>query len=109
MSKIDLVEELHRSARRNFARRKTSMRGIQDTVQADLVEMIPYARENRNNKYILVAINIFSKKAYARPLRTKSGRDVSEALRFWTLWAIPFGCYTSTWVENFTTALFNEC
>lgn len=56
------------------------MRGIRDTLQADLVEMIPYAKYNNNMKYILTVINVFSKKAYARPLKTKTGAEVSSAL-----------------------------
>lgn len=75
-----LVNELHRAARRHFKRRKTQMRGINDTIQADLVEMVPYASVNRGMKYILTAINIFSKKAYARPLRRKTGEEVKSAL-----------------------------
>lgn len=75
-----LVNELHAPARRNFRRRRTQMRGINDTLQADLVDMQPYARLNRGMKYILTAINIFSKKAYARPLRRKTGEEVKEAL-----------------------------
>lgn len=81
MSKIDLVNELHRDARRNFKRRSTQMRGINDTLQADLVEMIPYAKQNQNMKYILNVINIFSKKAYARPLKNKSGPEVTKAMK----------------------------
>lgn len=81
MSKLELVEELHRGARKNFSRRKTDMRGINDTLQADLVEMIPYVGENRGMKYILVVINIFSKKAYARALKNKSGPEVTRAMK----------------------------
>lgn len=80
MSKSQLVDELHRSARKNFLRRKTQMRGINDTIQADLVEMRPYASKNRNMNYILTAINIFSKKAYACALKSKSATDVKKAL-----------------------------
>lgn len=80
MSKEELVNELHHAARKNFLRRGTQMRGINDTLQADLVEMIPYAKQNGGMNYILTAINIFSKKAYALPLKTKSGADVKEAL-----------------------------
>lgn len=80
MSKEELVNELHHAARRNFVRQSTQMRGINDTLQADLVEMIPHAKQNRGMNYILTAINIFSKKAYALPLKTKSGADVKEAL-----------------------------
>lgn len=81
MSKRDLVNELHRSARRNFLRRKTIMKGINDTLQADLVEMIPYAPENQNMKYILTVINIFSKKAYVHALKSKTAREVTQAMQ----------------------------
>lgn len=62
MSRQQLVEELHRSARKNFPRRYVEMRGIYDTLQADLVEMLPHAKANRGMKYILIVINIFTKK-----------------------------------------------
>lgn len=80
MSKWALVNELHRQARQNFARRETTMRGIDDTLQADLVEMIPYAPQNNNMKYILTVINIFSKKAYARAVKNKSAPEVTKAM-----------------------------
>lgn len=81
MSKEQVVNEIHRNARRNFRRRKTIVRGINDTLQADLIEMIPYSKENRSMKYILVAINIFSKMAYARALKTKTGIEVAYAMK----------------------------
>lgn len=80
MSRADLVNELHHAARKNFARRQTQMRGIEDSLQADLVEMIPYATKNKNMRYILTVINIFSKKAYARALKNKTGREVTRAM-----------------------------
>lgn len=78
--KLALVNELHRQARRNFPRRSTIMRGIDDTLQADLVEMIPYSKENNGMKYILTVINIFSKMGYARPVKNKSGPEVTKAM-----------------------------
>lgn len=80
MSKQELIDELHREARKNFRRRHVEMRSICDTIQADLVEMLPYAKDNRGMKYILVVINIFSKKAYARALLDKSGNVVARAM-----------------------------
>lgn len=56
------------------------MRGINDTLQADLVEMIPYATQNHGKKYILTVINIFSKKAYAHALKNKSAQEVAKGL-----------------------------
>lgn len=76
MSKLQVVKEIHRDARKNFTRRRSVMRGIADTLQADLIELPP----DRMNKYCLTVIDIFSKKAYARPLKTKTGREVTVAM-----------------------------
>lgn len=81
MSKEDVVSEIHRSARKNFIRRKYQMRGIDDTFQADLVEMIPHFRVNNNYKYILTVIDIFSKFAWAIPIKNKTGKEVTCAMK----------------------------
>jgi hypothetical protein len=80
MSKKILVNELHRQVRKNFKRRHVIMKGINDTWQIDLVEMIPYAKENRGYKYLLTVIDIFSKFAYALSLKTKTGVEVAAAM-----------------------------
>lgn len=81
MSTYQVFKELHSPARKNFKRRTSVMKGINDTFQADLVEMIPYARVNQNNKYILTVIDTFSKYAWAIPVKTKTGKDVTEAMK----------------------------
>lgn len=80
MTKQQIVEEIHRYARKNFERRKYSMRGIADTLQADLAEMQQFKRQNRGYRYILFVIDVFSKKAYAKPLKDKSAKSVAEAM-----------------------------
>ncbi|XP_033225746.1 uncharacterized protein LOC117178429 [Belonocnema kinseyi] len=57
------------------------MRAIDETWQADLVEMLPYARENNGYKYVLTVIDIFSKYAWAVPVKSKSGPDVTSAMQ----------------------------
>src|SRR5215468_9978816 len=42
--------------------------------------MSPYSRVNKGFKYILNVINCFSKKAFARPLKTKSAKDVTMGM-----------------------------
>ena len=74
-----VVEELHKSARRNYQRRKFDMRGIDETWQADLVEMQPYARENKDYRYMLTVIDVFSKYAWAVPVKRKSADNVTAA------------------------------
>lgn len=81
MSKEALVNELHRSARRNFKRRRVIMKGIDDLWQADLVEMQPYAKFNHGYRYLLVVIDTFSKFAWVVPCKTKNALDVSIAFQ----------------------------
>lgn len=74
-----LVNELHKPARRHYPRRSVVILGLHDLWQADLVEMIPYARQNEGFKYLLTVINCMSKFAWAIPLKNKSGEAVTEA------------------------------
>lgn len=81
MSKAGLVKELHKPSRKNFKRRRVIQKGLNDTWQIDLVEMIPYSRENKGFKYILTVIDIFSKYAYALPIKSKNSSNVMEAMK----------------------------
>lgn len=80
MSKLQVVEEIHRYARKNFPRRKYVMYGIADTLQADLIEMQPFKHVNGGHRYILIVIDVFSKMAYAEPLKDKTGLVVTQAM-----------------------------
>ncbi|XP_043474365.1 uncharacterized protein LOC122506316 [Leptopilina heterotoma] len=79
--KLTVVKELHRQARKNYPRRKVQMRGIDETWQADLVEMIPYSYSNKGFKYMLTVIDIFSKYAWAVAVKSKNGKDISLAMK----------------------------
>lgn len=81
MSKAQVVNELYSSARRHFKRRPYVMRSIDDTFQVDLVELIPYAHQNKNYKYVLVVIDTFSKFLWTRPLKNKTGSEVAAAMK----------------------------
>lgn len=78
--KTQIVKEIHQYARKNFERRKYNMRGIADTLQADLIEMQNFKRTNRGYRYILIAIDVFSKMAYAEPVKNKTAQMVSQAM-----------------------------
>lgn len=80
MTKKQIVKEIHRYARQNFERRKYSMRGIADTLQADLADMQQFKQENHGYRFILIVIDVFSKIAYAEPLKDKTGKSVTEAM-----------------------------
>lgn len=79
--KRDIVNEIHKPARINFKRRHVIIKGLDETFQTDLVEMIPYSKFNRGYRYILVVIDTFSKYVWVEPVKTKSGIDVSKAMQ----------------------------
>ena len=84
-TKIDVkktvVDELHKPARKNFKRRKTIIRGINETFQADLIDVSNLARYNNRHRYILLVIDVFSKFIWAVSVKTKSGKDVTDAIK----------------------------
>lgn len=70
---------LHKPVRKNFARSKVIVAGIDDTWQIDLVDMREYARENKWFRYILTVIDVFSKYAWAVPIKNKNQNSVTLA------------------------------
>ena len=56
------------------------MRELDETWQADPVDMSAYALYNNGYKYLLTSIDIFLIYAWAVPTKTKSGKDVTDAL-----------------------------
>lgn len=79
--KQQVVEEVHKPARRNFKRRKVVVKGLNDLLQADLVEMQPFAKLNKGYRYILIVINVFSKFVWAQPVKQKTSKDVTAAMK----------------------------
>jgi len=78
--KTEIINELHRPARRHFPRRNTVVKGINDLFQADLIEVRPHSRLNKGYHYILTVINCFTKVADALPLKNKSAQTVANAM-----------------------------
>lgn len=73
------VYTLHKPARKRYNTRRYKVRGPMWLWQADLVEMIPYEQENEGYRYLLTVIDVFSRKAWARPLKRKTGAAVRTA------------------------------
>lgn len=80
MSKWDVVQEIHKYARKNFQRRKVTVFAIAEFIQCDLIEMQPYKRENLGYRYILIVIDVFSKMAYAEGLLDKTAAETTKAM-----------------------------
>lgn len=71
---------LHRRALKKFQRRNIVVNGMEEQLQADLIDMSKFKQFNDGHSFILSVIDVFSKKAWAFPLISKSGIEVSEAL-----------------------------
>ena len=70
---------LHRPVVRRFARRKVRVGGPFDQWQADLVDCSAYKSDNAGVRFLLCIIDVFSKMAWVRALKTKTGREVAGA------------------------------
>lgn len=60
MSKRDIAIELHKPTRQNYTR-VVNVYGENDLWRADLFEMIPYLKKNKENKYISYIIALEKK------------------------------------------------
>ena len=72
---------LHRQARKKYHTRKYIVHDIDEQWQADLADVALIANQNRGYHFILTVIDIFSRYAWARPLKTKSGKEVADAFK----------------------------
>lgn len=79
--KEDIANELHKSVRKNFPRRKVVVKGFDDLWQCDLIDMTKYYKVNKGFKYIITVIDVFSKYAWSRPLKTKTSKEVTFAMK----------------------------
>ena len=74
-----MAYEIHKPKRKRFPTRPVILKGIGDLFQADLNDMSNLAPWNRNHKWIILVIDCFSKKAFARGTKNKKGETILEA------------------------------
>lgn len=72
---------LHKAARRRYPRRKTIVPGSHFQAQADLIDFSALKKYNSGYKYILVVIDVFSKKASVAYLKNKTGVEMKKAFK----------------------------
>ena len=78
---VQLANELHKPIIRKFKTRKVIVNHINDIWSADLVEMQKLSKWNKGFKYILTIIDVFSKYAWAIPLKSKTGASITDAFK----------------------------
>lgn len=79
MKKEQIVNEIHRSARKNYRRRPVILKEINDLWQADLLDLQKFQTFNKGYKYILVVIDAFSKYAWCVPSKSKTKTEIKNA------------------------------
>ena len=74
-----LSNELHRQKRKRYPTRSVVTDFPYDLIQADLVEMHSLLPWNKGYPYLLTMVDSFSKRGFARPLKNKTGKEVTAA------------------------------
>lgn len=74
------VFTLHAAIKRNFQRRKTIAKGLHYQMQLDLVDLSNISTANKGYKFLLTAIDVFSRKAFVEPLKSKRDVEVKDAI-----------------------------
>ena len=72
----DLSNELNKPSIQKFERQKVIVNRKNEMHSTDLVDMTQYSKINKGYKYIFTNIDIFSKYAYAFPLKSKKIQDI---------------------------------
>jgi len=74
-----LVYTLHRYAGKKYVRNKVFVSGIDEQWQADLVDLQSLEKYNDGYKYLMTCIDLFSKLAWAIPLKSKVSENIKNA------------------------------
>lgn len=72
---------LHRPVRRNFERNRYRLFTIDRLWEADLIDISTLKRHNDNHTFLLTVIDVFTKYAFVRPLKSKKAGAVIRALK----------------------------
>ena len=75
-----LATTLHKPVRYRFPRNKVIVMSIGDQYQADLCDMSNISKQNDGFKFLLTCIDCFSRRAWAKPLKSKHGKLIAAAL-----------------------------
>ena len=78
VSKI-LAEELHKPVIKKFNKRKVSSQFKDNIWGVDLADMQSLSKKNKDIKYLLCAIDLYSKYAFVVPLKDKKGISIVNA------------------------------
>ena len=76
-----LVEELHKPIIKNFKRRKVDSSFKDNIWGVDLADMSLISKFNKEIKYLLCVIDLFSRYSWVIPLKNKKGESIVEGFK----------------------------
>ena len=71
--------ELHKPVRKHYKKRQVRVEALNDTFACDLVDMSMFQVMSDDMKWMLTMIDIYSRYAWATPMKSKSADDVLQA------------------------------
>lgn len=101
---------LHRPRRIRFKRSRTIPSGFMTDLQVDLADFQKLAQHNQGNKYILVGIDVLSKRIFAVPTKSKNFKDMKTAFEqlFEQMPMLPHTIYSDQGTEFIMKNYFKE-
>ena len=78
-SSLTLADELHKPVIKKFNKRKVYSQFKDNIWGIDLADMQSLSKKNKGIKYLLCAIDLFSKYAFVVPLKDKKGTSITNA------------------------------
>ena len=81
LSSLKLADELHKPVAKKFNKRKVYSQCKDNILGIDLADMQSLSKKNKGIKYLLCAIDLFSKYAFVVPLKDKKGTTITNAFK----------------------------
>lgn len=75
----DRTYTLFKPTRNRYPRLRTRPRGFLTDLQCDLADFQKLAEHNRGFRYLLVAVDVLSRRVFVEPARSKSSKDMKHA------------------------------
>ena len=80
-SSLTLADELHKPIIKKFNKRKVYLQFKDNIWGVDLADMQSLSKKNKGIKYLLCAIDLFSKYAFVVTLKDKKGASITNAFK----------------------------
>ena len=78
--RIFINEIFSKGPKKNYATNKTDVHHVNDTWSLDILDLKDYGPENNKNyRYVLVIIDIFSKFGWTIPLKNKNAQTIKDS------------------------------